>query len=165
MNDVIPPESFSEFGGLWLFYVVSWGLVTTLLVFLVVAFGLTIFSFVARQLPKLGSRLARFGVLLLILLPVGGLFSALWSCLVSGNLYVAHDVDSPEDDFSPFLPINQTWLDEQHGHTLSVSLASLQLVWLLFAASAWAISFIVYRLIRTKLLPAVAAHRTQLIAA
>jgi hypothetical protein len=151
MNDFVQPEPFSEFGSLWLFYVVSWGLIWTIVFFIIGAFGITMFSAAARQFSEIGARLFRFGVLLTILLPVGGVASAFWSCLVFGNLYVAHDVDSPEDDFSPFFPINHAWLEMQHGHPLTVSLPALQLVWFFFAGTAWAISFILYRLIRQQI--------------
>jgi hypothetical protein len=148
---VIRPELFSEFWGIWIFYVISPGLVTSVMFFILGAFGLTMFSVVARQLTKLGARIIRFGAILIILLPVGGLFNAFWCCLVSGNLYWAQDVDSPEDDFSPFLPINSTDLTAEHGYLLSGSIHQLQLVWLFFAATTWAISYIIYRLVRQQI--------------
>jgi hypothetical protein len=151
MNEIVHPEAFSEFLSLWLFYVLSWGLVSTIFFLVPVAAILSIFSIAKRQASRLVERLRRLAGFLAILLLVSGVANALWCCLIFGNLYVAHDIDSPEDDFQPFFPIDGSWLTMQHGHTLTVSLFQLQMMWLLFAASAWAISFILYRLIRRAL--------------
>jgi hypothetical protein len=144
MNAVIHPEPFSEFFGLWFFYVISWGLILSFFFFIIGTIGLTLFAATTKQLSCLPVWLVRFGGFLAVLLPIGGLFNAFWCCLVSGNLYYAQDVDSPEDDFSPFWPIDSTWLNEQHGHAM-VSVWQLQLVWLGFAAIAWLMSYWIYK--------------------
>jgi hypothetical protein len=159
MNDVLPPESFSEFWGIWLFYVISFGFVSLIFIYPFLGLGVLAFTALRKEMPKLRKRLFRLGAFLLILAPVGGLFNAFWCCLVYGNLYAQEigkdgtvlDVDSPEDDFTPFFPPSHEWLAGLPGHLVGVTMPQLQLVWLFFAATAWAISFILYRLIRQQI--------------
>jgi hypothetical protein len=161
MNDVIQPESFSTY---WFMYELG-GLFLHSFIFAVCGLGMTAYAALKNEMPKLRKRLIRFGAFLIILLPIGGLFNAFWCCLVYGNLYVQEigndgsvlDVDSPENDFTPFWPPSHHWLAGLPGHLTTVSMPQLQLVWLFFAATAWAISFILYRLIRRKIVPAIIA--------
>jgi hypothetical protein len=155
MNNVVHPEPFNDFGFLWLYYVLCWGLIWNVLVYAVGSVGLLIFTSVTRQISKWRERVVLFTAFMTILLVVGGFANALWCCLVSGNLYWEQDVDSPEDDFTPFFPIDQSWLVMQHGHTLTVSTFQLQLVWLLFAASTWVVSYVIYRFFKTKIVPVI----------
>jgi len=147
MNSIIQPESFSEFWGIWLFYVLCSGLISHFIVFVFGALLVALVSTIRRQAAMLKERIAKFAVFLAMLLPVSGFFNALWNCSVWGYRYVTFGSDS-ENDFSPFLPINQIDIDSDHGKLLIGSIHELQLVWLLFAAIAWGITFILYRLVR-----------------
>jgi hypothetical protein len=94
-------------------------------------------------------RIGRFALFITLLLIVGAFFNGLWSCLIWGRLYFSTDYVF---DFSPFWPITQSVIDGDiyfgRGQLLGVSLFQLQLVWLLFAAGVWAVTILLYRIIR-----------------
>lgn len=96
-------------------------------------------------------RVRRFGLFVGLLLAVGSFFNGLWSCLVWGRLYYSTDYVF---DFSPFWPITQGLIDapfgDMRGQLLGVSLFQLQLVWFCFAAATWAVTVLLYRLIRRR---------------
>jgi hypothetical protein len=78
-----------------------------------------------------------------------GLVNGLWSCLVFGRLYWSTDYVF---DFTPFWPVTQRVLDarfgDQVGGLVGISLFQLQVLWFLFAISAWVVAFIFYRVCR-----------------
>ena len=104
-----------------------------------------------KQPGTLKRRIGRFGLFMILLLFVGAFFNGLWSCLIWDRLYDSTDYVF---DFSPFWPVTQWTIDapfgSERGQLLGVSLFQLQLVWLLFAAGAWAVTIFLYRLIRRR---------------
>ena len=98
----------------------------------------------ARKSPgTLKRRIDRLTLFLGVFLGVGLFFNLLWSCVVWGWLYTSAD---PLVDFVPILPITQRRLDPP-WELLGISLFQLQLVWFVFAASTWAVTVGLYRLI------------------
>ena len=139
------PYPWSEFPAECLWYFVPMG-VLHLAAFVV---GCLVISGLAiRQRGTFVRRVGRFGLFVGLLLVVGSLANGLWSCLVWGRLYFSTDYVF---DFSPFWPITQGLIDapfgDMRGQLLGLSLFQLQLVWLLFAASTWAFTIVLYRLI------------------
>src|SRR5262249_15946239 len=111
--------------------------------------GSLIFAELAiRQRGTFLRRVGRFGLFLGLLLVVGSVANGFWSCLVWGRLYFSTDYVF---EFSPFWPIIQKVIDapfgDMRGQLFGVSLLQWQLVWLLFAASTWAVTILLYRLI------------------
>jgi hypothetical protein len=73
--------------------------------------------------------------------------NGIWSCIVWGNLYWSVDYTS---DFSVFMPIRRSrveysWGTEMAGGLNGITLTQLNLVWALFAVSAWIIAFFATR--------------------
>jgi hypothetical protein len=142
------PYPWSEFPAECLLYFAFMGL----LHLAALAIGCLICGLVAvRQRGTFLRRVRRLGLFLGLLLVVGSISNGLWSCLVWGRLYFSTDYVF---DFSPFWPITRGVIDapfgEMRGQLLGVSLVQLQLVWLLFAAGTWAVSILLYRLIRRR---------------
>ncbi len=140
------PTPFSDFRSDWFDYTTVIGVIDTLFFLLPALVVLLLFTLVGREFSKFIPRLGRLSAMLVILLPVGGIFYALWNDFIFGNFYVTASADSPDEDFSPFSPVGSTWLTMQHGHAL-VPLWQLYLIWLGFAAAAWAITYLIYRVI------------------
>jgi hypothetical protein len=70
-----------------------------------------------------------------------------WSCIIWGKLYWSVDYTS---DFSVFIPIRRSqieysWSAEMAGGLNGVTLTQLNLVWALFAISAWVLAFLATR--------------------
>mgnify|MGYP007092108871 CR=1 FL=1 len=70
-----------------------------------------------------------------------------WSCIIWGKLYWSVDYTS---DFSVFMPIRRSqieysWSAEMAGGLNRVTLTQLNLVWALFAISAWVLAFLATR--------------------
>jgi hypothetical protein len=111
--------------------------------------GSLVFTVLAiRQRGRFLKRVRGLGLFLGLLLVIGSVANGLWSCLVWGRLYFSTDYVF---DFSPFWPVTQQVIDapfgDMRGQLFGVSLLQLQLVWLLFAASTWALTILSYRLI------------------
>ncbi len=145
------PIPWSEFPAecLWYFAPMS---VLHLLIF---GIGSCVLFLLSRRSPDtLRRRVRRFGLFLLLFLLVGSFFNGLWSCLVWDILYHSTDYIF---DFMPFWPITQSVIDapwgDDHGRLLDVSLFQLQLVWFAFAVSTWKSTFILFRLVSTRLSP------------
>ena len=146
MNSIPHPEPWSEFWGIWLFYVFSYGLFLHLAMYLVGSLLLTAVLRLKAHAFPLEGYLRRFGAFMLILLFVSGIFNALWNCLIWGNLYVTFGADI-ENDFTPFLPLTQSDLVAQNGRLLTATMPQFQMIWLSFAAASWGCSFILYRFV------------------
>jgi len=146
MSNSIQPESWSDFFGIWLFYILSFGLIFHLAFFICGCLLTVLICAISKQMFALRPRIVRFGLFCLILLITSGGFNALWNCAVWGNLYITYGADI-EDDFTPFIPINQTAINAENGKLLSVTIYQLQLVWLIFAGFAWGVAFFCYRFI------------------
>ena len=117
--------------------------------------GCIILSVLPRQQPGARKRrIGRFWLFMALLLVVGAFFNGLWSCLIWDRLYDSTDYVF---DFSPFWPITQSVIDapfgNERGQLLGVSLLQLQLVWFLFASGVWAVTILLYRIIRHRLSP------------
>ncbi|HUB68777.1 MAG TPA: hypothetical protein VL981_14935 [Candidatus Methylacidiphilales bacterium] len=144
MNDLISPTPWNEFFDLWFYYITLFGLILHLVSFIL---GCVVMAVITAKKPvaRLESWMVRWIGFTIILWIVSGGFNALWGCLIWGNLYWDSDVDSPEGDFSPFFP---TILSD-HGKFLVGTPFLLQMVWLLFAAMSWGVSFMLYRFMQT----------------
>jgi len=141
------PTPLSDFWADWFVYTAFIGVIDTLFFLPAALVTLFLFTLVKRDFPQFFPLLGRLCVLLVILLPVGGLFYALWNHFIFGNFYVTHSPDSPDMDFSPFSPVDSRWLTMESGQAL-VPLWQLYLVWLGFAGPSWAITYLIYRGLR-----------------
>jgi len=113
--NIVQPEPWSDFLDIWLFYVLSPGLIFHLMVFAFGCFLIAVASAIQKQIFLIGKRIVHFGGFLIILLIVSGAFNALWNCLVWGNLYQDFGPDT-EDDFTPFLPITSYLITTERCH-------------------------------------------------
>jgi hypothetical protein len=90
-------------------------------------------------------RVGRLGLFLGLLLVVGSLLNALWSCVVYGRFYESSDYVF---GFLPFWPLTKYWI-EMHGddgQLMNVPL-QLQFIWFVFTASTWGFTIFLYRLV------------------
>jgi hypothetical protein len=75
------------------------------------------------------------------------LVNGLWSCFIWGHLYWSVDYTS---DFSAFIPITSgqidySWGPEMSGGLNGITLLQLNLIWAVFAVSAWTLAFFATR--------------------
>jgi hypothetical protein len=107
-----------------------------------------------NKLSTLPKRIGRLGLFLAILLLVSSLVNGLWSCLLWDRVYHSSDYLF---DFIPFWPITWAMINRpfgnEHGQLLGISMWQLQLLWLCFACSTWAITVVLYRLTCRHMLP------------
>lgn len=142
MNWPHDPKSWLEFPLECLWYLLPGA------VFHIVALIAGIAGFSVGRL--LGWRLPRFSTLVIFqsyLLLASMIVNGFWSCTVWGSLYWSVDYTA---DFSVFMPITRgqidySWSPEIVGGLNGVTLTQLNLVWALFALSAWIIALLATR--------------------
>jgi hypothetical protein len=139
-------SSWKEFPSMFSFYVLFTGLIRHVIVYFIVCFVMGIMLIIKKRTSSLGGFMWKFAQFMVVLLIVSGAFNSLWNCTIWGRLYETFGADT-EMDFSPFVPLTQDDILEEHGRLLSATNLQLQFVWLIFAVSAWGISFVLYRLI------------------
>jgi hypothetical protein len=89
-------------------------------------------------------RICRLTVFLAVFLVVGALFNGLWSCLIYGRFYHSSDYLC---GFIPFWPFTKYWMEmrDSDGQLMEVPL-KMDFFWLLFTASTWGVTILLYRL-------------------
>ena len=148
MNWPHDPKSWLDFPTECLWYLLP-GLVFHAIGFIVVLFIVMILGWFRIQWPRL-STLMIFQLWLLISAMI---VNGIWSCTIWGNLYWSVDYTS---DFSVFMPIRRwqveySWGPEMSGGLNGITLTQLNLVWTIFAISAWMIALFATRWTCTKL--------------
>ena len=114
---------------------------------IIFSLGCLILFALPRQKPgAFRRRVGRFGLFLALLLIVGSLFSGCWSCLIYEHLYRSSDYIA---DFVPFWPVTLENDPDLQIYPYGTSLTKLNIVWLGFAASTWAVTIVLYRCVRS----------------
>lgn len=127
-------------------------------------FGCIVLSLLPRKVSgTLLRRIGHLGLFIALFLVVGSIFNGFWSCWVWGRLYDSTDYVF---DFMPFWPITQRVIDapwgDDHGHLRGISLFQLQLIWLSFAVSTWAVTILLFRFLSRKSPPRIGNMASQI---
>lgn len=110
-------------------------------------------AFIVFFLPMIcfrfrGIKISTILIFQVTLFIVAMFMNGIWSCLVWGKYYWSTDYVS---DFSPFYPIFQSIIDapfgDQVGALNSISLLTLNSIWVLFACATWVSVFLITRFI------------------
>ncbi len=132
------PKSWLEYPAECLWYLIP-GLLYHAAILLASPLLIAIVRVLTRYRPRSSTTLIFQGYLLLAAMIVNGV----WSCAVWGHLYWSVDYTA---DFSVFLPITTNQIEyswEQIAGGLNgITLTQLNVIWAIFAASAWLLSFV-----------------------
>ncbi len=142
MNWPPDPKSWSEFPTECLWYLLPGGLFHVIASPIILGIMLTYGRF-AYFRPKISTLMIFQAYLLIFSMIVNGL----WSCAIWGKLYWSVDYTS---NFSVFMPIRNSqidysWSPEMAGGLNGITLTQLNLIWAIFAISAWILAFLATR--------------------
>lgn len=148
MNWLHNPKSWIEFPSECLWYIIP-GLVFHAIGFIVALVIVMILGWFRIQWPRL-STLMIFQLYLLISAMI---VNGVWSCTIWGNLYWSVDYTSNFSVFMPIQPrqIGYSWGPEMTGELNGITLTHLNLVWAIFAITAWMLAFFTTRWTCSKL--------------